>query len=72
MTPKEILKEAYDNDIETLKKAYESDKELAETIQKIIDYHIRTIWETLIGEGVVSTEKAAEYITKVNKELERR
>ena len=72
MTPKEILKEAYDNDIEILKKAYESDKELAETVQKIIDYHIRTIWSTLIGEGVVSAEKAAEYIIEVNKELERR
>lgn len=72
MTDREILKEAYDNDVEVLKKAYESDEELAKTVQKAIDYHIRTIWATLIGEGVVSTEKAAEYIIQVNNELERR
>ena len=48
MIDKETLKEAYDNDIEILKKAYESDKELAETVQKIIDYHIRTIWSNVI------------------------
>ena len=72
MIDKETLKEAYDNDIEILKKAYESDEELAKTVQKIIDYHIRTIWTTLIGEGVVSAEKAAEYIIQVNNELERR
>ena len=61
MTPKEILKEAFDNDIELLKQAFEADKELLEIINEQISKQITVIWTCLIDKGIIKIEDFKKY-----------
>ena len=48
MTAKEILKEAFDSDIEVLDKCFKADVELAELLRK----EISTIWVVLLKKRI--------------------
>ena len=47
MTPKEILKKAFDSDLEVLKKAFENDTELYTKILDLINIYTSIIWTAL-------------------------
>ena len=68
MNEKEILKEAFDSDLQVLEKAYKSDIELIQAINNIINAQTTIIWITLIEKGIVTMEQWKEY-TKTAKDL---
>ena len=57
MTPKEILKEAFDSDLEVLDKAFKSDNEMFKDIQGIIGTYTSMIYKTLIQKGIITIEE---------------
>ena len=69
MTSKEILKEAFDSDLEVLEKAFESDTELYTKILDLINVYTSIIWTALSEEGIITLEKSTEYIKKANEFL---
>ena len=68
MSPKDILKEAFDSDIKVLEKAYKGDMEILEIVNKTVNAYISTIWSALIEKGIVTMEQWQEY-TKISKDL---
>jgi hypothetical protein len=68
MSPKDILKEAFDSDIKVLEKAYQGDMEILEIINTTMNAYISTIWTALIERGIVTKEQWQEYI-KISKDL---
>jgi hypothetical protein len=67
---KDVVKMLLDSDCEVLAKAYESDGELLEMINKIITQHISSIYDVLIKKGVLTEEEAITVIKSVNKRLQ--
>lgn len=57
MTPKEILKEAFDSDLEVLDKAFKSDREIFKDVQEIIITYTSMIYKTLIAKGIITIEE---------------
>ncbi len=68
MSPKDILKEAFDSDLEVLKKAYEGDRELLQYINNIVNAFTSVIWSALIEKGIVTMEQWQEY-SKISHDL---
>ena len=68
MSPKDILKEAFDSDVKILEKAYEGDRELLEYINKVTNALTTVIWTALIEKGIVTMEQWQEYM-KMSKDL---
>lgn len=68
MSPKDILKEAFDSDIKVLEKAYQGDMELLEVMHKTVNALTTVIWTALIERGVVTMEQWQEYM-KISKDL---
>lgn len=71
MTPKEILKKAFDSDLEILDKAYESDKELLKLVKDSINITTTALWAVLIDKGIVTFEECQEYVKEVTKRVEK-
>lgn len=65
MTAKEILKEAFDSDIEVLDKCFKADVELAELLRK----EISTIWVVLLKKGLVTKEDIKEITEQIEKHI---
>ena len=55
-----------DNDVEVLKAAYESDKEYAKAMQKILTTYVSKIFEILIQKGVLTEQEALEHLKEAN------
>ena len=67
---KETVKMLLDSDCEILEKAYESDGELLEMINKTIIQHVSSIYNTLVVKGIITEEEAITVIKSVNKRLQ--
>lgn len=65
MTAKEILKEAFDSDIEVMNKCFKADLELAELLRK----EIATIWVALLEKGLVTEEDIKEITGQIEKHI---
>lgn len=57
MTTKEILKEAFDSDLEVLDKAFKNDNEIFKDVQGIIGTYTSMIYKTLIAKGIITIEE---------------
>ena len=55
-----------DNDLDVLSAAYESDKEYANAMQKIIVTYVSKIFEVLIQKGVLTEQEALEHLKEAN------
>lgn len=60
MTAKEILKEAFDSDLQVLEKAFQNDRELFKDVQDTISIYISMLYKTLIEKGIITIEKFQE------------
>ena len=67
MTSEEILKEAFDSDVKLLNKAFESDRELLEIINKEICDQTTAIWTCLIDKGIIKIEEFKRYQEEAKK-----
>lgn len=67
MTAKEILKEAFDSDIEVLDKCFKADVELAELLRK----EISTIWVVLLKKGLVTKEDIKEITEQIENQIKK-
>ena len=67
---KDVVKMLLDSDCEVLEKAYESDGELLQMINKTITEHISSIYDALIKKSVLTEEEAITIIKNVNKRLQ--
>ena len=66
---KDVVKMLLDNDCEVLKKAYESDGELLEMINKTIVQYVSSIYNTLALKGTITEEEALEIIKATNERI---
>ena len=66
---KETVKMLLESDCEVLQKAYESDGELLEMIDKIIIQHVSSIYNALIVKGIITEEEALEIIKATNERI---
>lgn len=64
MIPKEILKMAYDADLEVLEASHKGDEEILE----IMNFQISIIWGALIDKNIINMEEAKKY-TKLARTL---
>ena len=70
MVTREEAKIFFDNDVEILEKAFESDKEYADITQKTISVSVSKIYEILVQKGILTMEEALEHLKEVGKILE--
>lgn len=70
MITREEAKMFFDNDTEVLRQAFESDIELAKSIQEIIIKYVSKIFEVFVLKGILTEEEALEHLKEVNKMLE--
>lgn len=60
MIAKEILKEAFDSDLQVLEKAFQNDRELFKDVQDTISIYISMLYKTLIEKRIITIEKFQE------------
>jgi hypothetical protein len=64
------MKECFDNDLDVLKKAYNSDIELANLLNNLIAVHIAKIWDVLELKGLITEEEKIQFLHEVKEQLD--
>lgn len=67
---KEEIKMCFDNDLDVLKKAYNSDIELANLLNNLMAVHIAKIWDVLELKGLITEEEKIQFLHEVKEQLD--